>query len=227
MDISCDLDFIYAPISMYRKQVLQFLLTHITHGSVFEIGCGAVGHYWALAYAPRVSRIIFSDRLPAMIEHEAQRIDALDPAHLDSLFPGTLEFLASIASPHEAFSTHERIAALHTAFENTALFDCVVDRLSQQYDTILANEVFENLPSLDDLSRALSNIRDSGTYPGRLVGTSLVALPEAGSTSERFDRQRFASRAKDSGWNIEALETFNPNLFGYSEAFQFVLSCTP
>ncbi|MBN8550033.1 MAG: hypothetical protein J0M12_12015, partial [Deltaproteobacteria bacterium] len=138
----CDLDFIYQPPSRHREQVFRLLCQQITGGNVLDVGCGAVGHYWALAYAGRVSSFTLSDKDRGMIELEMQRIEMLTPDTLNVRFPGTLSLLDTLDASR---TTLERVQALHRKLADCVVLDCSKASISNRYDGIIANELFENL----------------------------------------------------------------------------------
>lgn len=219
--LECDLNFIYQPLSLHREKYLRLLSKHCEHGSVLDLGCGGVGHYWALAYSPLIDQIVLSDKNPDMIDQDLRRIEKLDPTTITTLYPGTFELLAEVSPGH---SPAERVLSLHHKITDCKVIDCVNGPISNPFNYILANELFENLGNLQEVLAALKNIGRHLTPGGKLLGTSLVADDSSLDTvALRIPLEQFDSFCSEVGFTCRTLEVYNPAVFGYGCAYSFVM----
>lgn len=162
---SCDLDYIYEPLTPYRRAIMDFVALHVPEGAdVLDIGCGAVGFYWALGYLGKVASVSFGDGNPEILGRLAARVDALTPEGLERDF-GAWDWAGGAGY-------EEWLAALHGKIVSVAPVDALGEA-GAVYGALVAVELFECAQDEDELARMAAFCAGSLAPGGRLVGCCL------------------------------------------------------
>ena len=172
MDNSCYFDFIYEPITSFRKLIFEKLISRVNGESILDLGCGQVGHYWALGYCDKVEIIDFLDYHESNIQILSEKVATLDPFVLEQKFADTISFLEDSKIINS--QNYQEIAFnLVSKIQNQEVFDFLKDRRNQKYDTILAIESLECVNTESDFILALNNTAKLLNPNGKLLGLVL------------------------------------------------------
>ncbi|MCX7997076.1 MAG: class I SAM-dependent methyltransferase [Patescibacteria group bacterium] len=153
--INCYFDYIQNPISAYRKALFKKCIASITGGDVLDLGCGAVGHYWALGYVSRVNSYSLYDYSAETIAFQSQRIDEIEPFLLADKFGDTLAYLKKSALLPKNYPLHQLTADLIVKLRQVKKFDFLKDHPEHQFDHILAIESLECVQNLTQFKNGL------------------------------------------------------------------------
>lgn len=130
--------YIDQPVTPYRKEIFDKLIRRVSGGRVCDLGCHAVGHYWALGYAERVDDIALYDLSEDALKMQQYEIDMLSPDSMEERFGDTLRFLRESNITNSdlesmAFSIQEKIGSIRQ-------FNFLTDEPDETFDWVLALE---------------------------------------------------------------------------------------
>lgn len=172
MPDTCYFDFIYEPITAFRKLIFENLISKIKGQKVLDLGCGQVGHYWALGYQDKVEIVDFLDYHQTNIEILSEKIASINPEKLEQNFADTINFLKD--SKIITLQNYQEIAFnLVSKVRQTEVFDFLKDKWTEKYDTILAIESLECVNTKEDFILALNNTAKILQSDGRLLALVL------------------------------------------------------
>ncbi|MBA3823056.1 MAG: hypothetical protein H0X24_04005 [Ktedonobacterales bacterium] len=129
-----------AEFTAYKRHVFREVLAPIGGGDVLDLGCGPVGHYWALGYITRAASLTYADRSPTYLADLAAQIDACTPAWLLEQFALPLAFLAAERGVPMAALAQDLAAAFAEKPMRSLPCDFTTDDLGGPYDAILSVE---------------------------------------------------------------------------------------
>jgi 2-polyprenyl-3-methyl-5-hydroxy-6-metoxy-1,4-benzoquinol methylase len=228
MPDTCYFDFIYEPITPFRKLIFENLISRVSGQKVLDLGCGQVGHYWALGYSDRVKTIDFLDYHQTNIDILSEKIASINPEKLERKFADTINFLKD--SKIISLQNYQEIAFnLVSKVRQTEVFDFLKDILAEKYDTILAIESLECVNSKEDFILALNNTAKLLEPKGRLLALVLrYNLPDNYThklISEKMegglnpDQKQLEKMFKNSDLSLNWIKTVAvPELHNYPEA---------
>lgn len=172
MPDTCYFDFIYEPITPFRKLIFENLVSKVEGQKVLDLGCGQVGHYWALGYSGKVKTIDFLDYHQTNIEILSEEITSINPEKLEQNFADTIKFLTD--SKIITLQNYQEIAFnLVSQIKQTEAFDFLKDKWTEKYDTILAIESLECVNTKEDFILALNNTARLLEPKGKLLALVL------------------------------------------------------
>lgn len=203
MPFSCYFEFIYEPITEFRKLIFEKLIRNINGQKVLDLGCGQVGHYWSLAYAERVKTIDFLDYHQSNVDILSKEISLINPENLEQNFADTIKYLAE--SKTITMPSYQEIAFnLVSKIGQVEVFDFLKDKWTKKYDTILAIESLECVNTKEDFILALNNTAKLLEPDGRLLALVLrYNLPDSYT-------QKLISEKMEGGLNpnVNELKSF-------------------
>lgn len=172
MPDTCYFDFIYEPITPFRKLIFEKLISKVKGKKVLDLGCGQVGHYWSLGYQDKVEMIDFLDYHQTNIEILSEKIASINPEKLKQNFADTINFLKD--SKIISLQSYQEIAFnLVSKIRQMEVFDFLKDRWTEKYDTILAIESLECVNTEEDFILALNNTAKLLKKNGKLLALVL------------------------------------------------------
>lgn len=161
----CDINYIYEPLTEYRRTILDVLGCYTPQESaLLDLGCGAVGFYWALSYLNKVNSVSFADRNDEMLEILSSRMDGLTPETLTEAFKD---------SAPAGFDAETFLAELHRKTADVFAVDILQTPTPRKYDAILTLEVLDCAQTESELQIMASNVAASLDNGGRLIGCCL------------------------------------------------------
>jgi cyclopropane fatty-acyl-phospholipid synthase-like methyltransferase len=172
MPDTCYFDFIYEPITPFRKLIFNKLISKVRGQKILDLGCGQVGHYWAFGYQDKVEMIDFLDYHQTNIEILSEKITSINPEKLEQNFADTIKFLKdsktiSLQSYQEiTFNLVSKVRQIET-------FNFLKDKWTEKYDTILAIESLECVNTEEDFILALNNTAKLLEKNGKLLALIL------------------------------------------------------
>ena len=132
------------PLTKYGQMIFREVIRKITGDDVLDLGCGSVGHYWALGYMGRVKSITCVDYSAANIDLLTSTLATLTPEFLQFYYDDTIQFLQAeqFLSPN---STYEELAEqLITTCTRALVADFKQDlSFLGTFDTVVALEAIE------------------------------------------------------------------------------------
>ncbi|MDE1171627.1 MAG: methyltransferase domain-containing protein [Verrucomicrobium sp.] len=221
MQEACDFDYIYAPLTPYRAEILRFVERHVPEGaSVLDLGCGAVGFYWALGYLRKAAALRFADRNEAVLAGLAARLDQLTPAMLERDFADV---------PPSGLSRETWLEKLH-AVADVAQIDAL-EAGEGTYGALLAVELLECAQDEEELRRIASFCAARLVPGGRLIGCTLDYVAWTPSL-EALARERLAGRVRieektlrqaieDAGLKVADWSVFSTGMENHPRAYFF------
>ncbi len=162
-------DFVNEPITYLRKSIFKKLISKIKFGTILDLGCGSVGHYWSLGYINEVENVSFVDYNNNNIIELESIITNLDPTLIESNFGDTIYFLLqnNIIKPS---SNHESIAVdIVSKVNNLQVYDFLNEPMDVKFDYILTLESIECVQSEKEFILALNNIAAMLQPEGKLL----------------------------------------------------------
>lgn len=168
--MSYDKCYIYDPISSSRMAIFEKLVSRVPrNANIIDIGCGPIGHYWALGYADRVKKIGFVDRDSIIINELEQEISNLSPKVVEKDFESTLRFLEEL-DDGIVLNTSKLLEDLVTKCTHIQAADFLQDEtIGSGWDCALAIESLECVESEFELRLATQNIYNSLDSSGLLL----------------------------------------------------------
>lgn len=236
MNQLCDINYIYEPLTKYRQSIFQHIHAHIPQKTehLLDLGCGAVGFYWALAYLDHVESITFADQHEDIIQTLAERIDLLSPYSLETEFSDTVTFLEDKGIIQPDFSMNEWLLDFHSRLAGIQRIDALHDTpLQQKADVILAIELFDCANTEDELIKMLRFCAENISESGKLIG-NILNYQEWSESLENLAKERLIGRlnptlqqfeyaAKQAGFHIEQLERQETNMSKFPTSTFFCL----
>lgn len=217
---SCYFDYIYEPVSPYRQSLFDWINRHMPAGaSVLDLGCGAVGFYWALRYLERAEKLIFADRNQDVIDLLSSRIDSLSPDSVRAQFGGMTD------------DAQGWLEDFHAKIDTIRVADAITDMPDTTFDAVLAIELFDCANSMGDLSAMVRYCAESLNNGGRLIGCTLHYQEWTNSLEQLFqdalagklnpDANSLKSALIDAGLTIEGFDIRDPGMKNYPQAYFF------
>lgn len=158
MSLNCYFEYIYEPITRFRKTVFEKLISKVVTGSLLDLGCGQVGEYWALGYSHRVDSIDFFDYHTSNIHALSDKIDSLSPDLLQNKYSDTIAFLKTANIIPATINNEELATNVITKVRSLKTYNFLVDSSINKYDTVIAIESVECVDSESDFVLGLDNI---------------------------------------------------------------------
>ena len=159
------------PLTKYGQMIFREVIRKITGDDVLDLGCGSVGHYWALGYMGRVKSITCVDSSAANIDLLTSTLATLTPEFLQFYYDDTIQFLqAEQFLP--ANSTYEELAEqLITTCTRALVADFKQDlSFLGTFDTVVALEAIECVDTQEEflhVVRAIHQLlRPGGVFAG-------------------------------------------------------------
>lgn len=188
--MQCYFDYIHNPISPYRKKIFEKVIATIQGGDVLDLGCGQVGHYWAMGYALRAHSLTFSDYSPENIAAQSHHIALLTPDVLVEQFNDTLSYLTAIhCIPNSPTTPRDIATAILSNTKAITAFDFLRDSGPPQFDHILAIESLECVNSEQDLRVALRTAVHL-LNPGGHLAVAVLRYDQVTETTETLVQER-------------------------------------
>lgn len=217
---SCDFDYIYEPLSPYRSSIFAWINHFMPDdANILDLGCGAVGFYWALHYLEKANHIAFADRNPDVIDLLASRIDSLTPRAIRDQF-------GDMTDDAQAW-----LEEFHDKTGDLQIVDALTAAPAQKYNAVLALELFDCANDEDQLSRMIAYCANSLEDGGRLIGCALN-FTDWTESLESLSQSSLAGKLnpsagllqktlEKSGLNLAAFETRDPGMKNYAKAHFF------
>lgn len=220
---SCDFDYIYEPVTPYRQSVFDWINRWMPEkASVLDLGCGAVGFYWALRYLDNVSAISFADRNEDVIALLSSRIDSLTPSSVRAQFGDMTD------------DAQGWLEDFHGKIESILVVDALADRPQKEYEAVIAIELLDCANSDEELSAMLHYCRNSLKLGGRLIGCALHYQDWTDSLEElskdalagklNSNANSLKSALADANLTIEGFDIRDPGMKNYPQAYFFCAS---
>lgn len=172
MPDTCYFNFIYEPVTPFRKLIFEKLVSKVKGQKILDLGCGQVGHYWALGYCDKVEIIDFLDYHESNIQILSEKIATLDPPLIQQNFADTIRFLHDSNIINN--QNYEEIAFnLVSKVQHQEVFNFLKDQWNQKYDTVLAIESLECVDTEEDFILALNNTAKLLKPNGKLLALVL------------------------------------------------------
>lgn len=217
---SCDFDYIYEPVSPYRQSIFDWINRHMPAGaSVLDLGCGAVGFYWALRYLELAEKLSFADRNQDVIDLLSSRIDSLSPDSVRAQFGDMTD------------DAQGWLEDFHAKIDTIRVANAITDTPDTKFDAILAIELFDCANTEEDLSAMTRYCANSLNDGGRLIGCTLH-YQEWTDSLEELSQDALAGKLNpdantlkhtlvDAGLTIEGFDIRNPGMKNYPQAYFF------
>lgn len=159
------------PLTLYGQKIFREVIRRIDGDDVLDLGCGTVGHYWAMGYMQRVKSITYADYCEENIDLLSTTLARLTPDFLQFHYEDTIQFLQAeqLLSPTV---TYEAIAEqLITTCAHTMVADFKQDlSFLGTFDTVLALESIECVDTQEEFFHVVSTIyrllKPNGTFVG-------------------------------------------------------------
>jgi 2-polyprenyl-3-methyl-5-hydroxy-6-metoxy-1,4-benzoquinol methylase len=228
MPDTCYFDFIYEPITAFRKLIFKEIISKVEGKTVLDLGCGQVGHYWALGYQEKVETIDFLDYHQTNIQILSEKVTSINPEKLEQNFADTIEFLKE--SEIAALQNYQEIAFnLVSKIRNLEVFDFLKDQWAEKYDTILAVESLECVNTDEDFILGLNNtaklLQPNGKLLALILRYNLTSSYTQKLIFEKMEgglnpnQNQIESYFKNSNLEISWIKTITvPELHNYPEA---------
>jgi len=155
---NCYFDFIYEPITGYRMLIFEKIISKVTGKKILDLGCGQIGHYWALGYSSKVELIDFFDLKEENITALSKEISILNPDLIEENFFDTVEFLKNHLIINRNLTSKDLALSIISKTRNITNFNFLSSSTNQKYDTILAIECIECVNTKAEFILALNNI---------------------------------------------------------------------
>jgi len=154
-------------------------------GKVLDLGCGQLGHYWAMAYAEDVEKICYFDLKERNVKNLCRRIETISPEKLEEKFSEELKFLTDNGfTSNSPNKIAKDIVTKSAGFEQ---FDFLKDRSNQKFDYILCIESIECVSDYKELQKALSNIKRLLAPEGGIRGVTLQYINKTSSVKQLIE----------------------------------------
>lgn len=153
--MQCYFDYIYDSITSFRKRIFLEVIASIDGGDVLDLGCGQVGHYWALGYAHKAKSLSFYDYSAVNIAEQQRVIDMVSPASLEEQFTDTLAFLKESKLLPSELTYTEIAQMLINKTEECKQFNFLEGTSNRTFDHIVAIESLECVDTEDDFIHSM------------------------------------------------------------------------
>jgi SAM-dependent methyltransferase len=225
----CGVEYIYYPITAYRKLILKEVLSRVAGGDVLDLGCGQAGVYWSLAYATQSRSICYFDYLDENLAAINRQLSQLSPAFIEENFDETFQFLLENNLLPANCDTKELAENILHKVDLVKEYDFRLLSTSRKFDTIISIEAIECVASTDELNSTLAVCRDLLKSGGQLLGIVAKYDQFTARTQELIDTHFGGALNPDAsalsaafahaGFEINQLKTVStPELHNYSEA---------
>jgi hypothetical protein len=205
-DLACYFDYVYQPITKLSQLVFQELISKINGGSVLDLGCGQVGHYWAMGYITKASQVSFLDYHCQNIDRLAEIIYNSDPSSFEQSFSTTVDYLKTEQIVDANFTVESLFLQLIQKTSHVDTFDFVEQSHPDQFDHILAVESIECVDTKLDFIQVLNNL-----------SSMLNPLGTVHALILKYDKKTEATETS-IGQKMEG--GFNPNLPTVLDCFE-------
>jgi hypothetical protein len=165
-------DFMYQPINLIRIATFKDLISKVKGDKVLDLGCGAVGHYWALAYIHQVQYVDMVDCNSEFVDALSEIVNCITPEYLEQNFEDTVEFLKNNQSIPVDQNYYTLAENLVTKINDIKVFDFLKDSLKTKYDIVLA---MQSIECVDDENQFLVAINQTANLL-ELNGIALIQV---------------------------------------------------
>lgn len=180
----CYFDYVFKPISIYRKLIFDEIIKYIPNGDVADIGSGSVGWYWALAYILKSKKIDFLDINNDFLQKSFTNIEKITPEWLHEKCLSTINYLKEKGYINNVGELAEQFVNLEIDFIE---YNFLLDKLTKKYDTILAIESLEIVKTVNELKLAFNNLI-KGLKPNGFLGFSVALYDENNSDVKEMQK---------------------------------------
>lgn len=228
----CGIEYIYWPITAYRKLIAKEVLSRVIGGDVLDLGCGQAGIYWSLAYAHRAKSICYFDISEENISAINSQLAKISPEFIQENFADTCEFLVAEGILPEGQASQQLALHILNRVDLVKQFDFRILSTARTFDTIVSIEAIECVSSSEELLSAIGVCHKLLNSGGQLLGVCSKYDRFTERTQELIDTGFAGSLNPDAsalrdlfiqcGFHLEYLKTVStPELHNYSEAIIF------
>lgn len=228
----CGIEYIYYPITAYRKLILKDVLSKVQAGDVLDLGCGQAGVYWSLAYAPKCRTICFFDYYNENLGELNRQLTSMSPEFIQENFADTYQFLIESGLIAAEYTSEQLAADILRKVDLIQQYDYRLLSTSRTFDTIISIEAIECVSSIDEFLSVLQVCYSLLKPRGQLLGVcsrydqfnertqELVDMRFGGALNP--DEDELKESFIKSGFRLEDIRTVStPELHNYSEAIIF------
>lgn len=218
---ACELDYIYEPLSPYRRAILELAARYIPlNANVLDLCNGGTGFYWAMSYLDKANSLCFAERTDDLLELSSNRVSALNPYILEEYFS---DFLSNAERWLENF--HEKL-------DNFSLMDPWTNHGDDtKFDVILCIEPFGSAQTIEELETLVNFCAARLTSGGCLIGCALN-YDEWNASLESLSQNKLIGRLnpdelmirtalEKAGLQVTHLETLPTAIKNHSQARYF------
>lgn len=228
----CGIEYIYWPITAYRKLIAREILSRVVGGNVLDIGCGQAGVYWSLAYAHLAKSICYFDISEQNVAAINSQLAQISPEFIQENFADTCDFLREENIIPLEQSSQQLALDILNKVDLVRQFDFRLLSSTRTFDSIVSIEAIECVSSKEELLSVLSICYKLLNKGGQLLGIcskydrftertqELIDTGFAGSLNP--DESELRNLFAQSGFRLQQLKTVStPELHNYSEAIVF------
>lgn len=160
---ACELEYIYEPLSPYRRAILELANRFISmQSTVLDLCNGGTGFYWAMSYLDKATTLRFAERTDDLLELSSNRVSTLSPSALEEHFSDLLP------------NAERWLESLHEKLNDFSLMDPWINQGDNtRFDAILCIEPFGSAQTIEELGTLVRYCKKHLTFGGRLIGCSL------------------------------------------------------
>ncbi len=188
-DLTCYFEYVYEPITELSKMVFQELVKNISSGSVLDLGCGQIGHYWAMGYIDKVSQVSFLDYHSQNIDRQADIIFNSNPIDFEKGFSSTLDYLKTEKFVNTTFDIETLFSELIQKTSQVCIYDFLKASKATEYDHILAIESIECVNTKREFIKVLNNIYTM-LNPNGVLHASILRYDQKNQDTENLINQK-------------------------------------
>jgi len=159
------------PLTKHGQMIFQEVIRNVVGDNVLDLGCGSVGHYWALGYMGRVKSITCVDYSESSIAALSSTLATLTPDFLQSYYEDTIHFLQTEQLIDPVLTYDELAEQLIMTCTRVLAADFRQDfSFLGTFDCVLGLEAIECVDTPEEFLYVVQNIHRLLTPQGIFVG---------------------------------------------------------
>lgn len=196
---ACYGEYVFLPISEYRRLVFDKLIMPLPGGKMADIGCGPIGWYWSLGYIHKATELDFYDINTAFLQRSLEGVYQLTPDWLHEEVSSTIDYL-----DNKGISARD-IARSAAVLHCRGLIHNIHEKpLPKKVDSLLAIESIEIVDTEYELRTVIENCIDS-LLPGGVFSFSVARFNSADETIIELQSQQLEGKLNPTLSQIEAI----------------------